>query len=151
MSIKPHVWFLHPVVFTSFNHHFRMHSRSKIANKLNGVRDSSITLCQENLPPIKSVGHSLVAVSTIKAELLLIVQGATVESELLPKGAYRSKTAKEIKCLTLICRVWSSKAKGNLDYKQPYSKGKIVRHLLPGTPHSALGVPGFSRPINWHC
>ena len=93
----------------------------------------------------------LVAESTIKAERLLIVQGATVETELPPLGAYRSKTVEEIKCLTLIHRVWSSKEKGTLNHKQAHSKGKSVKHLLPGTPHSALGQPGFSRPINWHC
>lgn len=70
--------------------------------------DLGTTLCWENLPPIRHVGHTL----SNKAELLLIGQGATLESELLPRGAYRSKT-EEIKCLTLICRVWSLKAKRN--------------------------------------
>lgn len=63
----------------------------------------------------------------------------------------RSKTPEEIRRLTLIRSLWSSEAKGTLNYKQPHSKGKFVKHLLPGTPHSAPGQPGFSRPINWHC
>ena len=40
MSMKPHVWFLRPLVFTSFNHSFRTHGRSKIANKLKEVGKS---------------------------------------------------------------------------------------------------------------
>lgn len=147
MSTKSHVWFVHRLVFAFFNHSFRTHSRSKIGKELKRVGDPGKTLVQENLPPIGSVGHS---VSTSEAELLLSIQGATVESQLLPVGTSRSKT-EEIKCLTLICRVRSFQAKGTLNYKQPHSKEKHVKHLLPGTPHSAPGLPGFSRPINWHC
>ena len=90
------------------------------------------------------------AENTTKAELPECL-GATAEFEFLPPGAYRSKTPEEIRRLTLIRSLWSSEAKGTLNYKQPHSKGKFVKHLLPGTPHSAPGQPGFSRPINWHC
>ena len=44
------------------------------------MQDPATTLCRENLPPIGSAGHTV----CIKAKLLLIGQGATMESELLP-------------------------------------------------------------------
>lgn len=138
-----HIVWSSPLLITQS---FRTHSKSKMGNKLNRVGDPGTALFQEYIHPMRNVGHD---VSHTTAELLS-VQGATMESELLPVGASRSKT-EEIKCLTLICSIQSFQAKGTLNYRQPHSKRKFVKHLLPGTPHSALGLPGFSRPINWHC
>lgn len=139
---------LYHVVFASFSRSFRTHSRSKTANQLNGVKDPVTTLCQENRPPIRSAGHGF---GSHKDHQGWASPHSTGSYCRVRAPAYRSKTAEEIKCLSLICRAWSSEAKGTLNYKQPDSKGKSVKHLLPGTPHSALGLPGFSRPINWHC
>lgn len=122
-------------------HSFGTHGKSKIDNKPNRVGDPGTALFQEHVPPMRNVGHT---VSHTTAELLRAL-GATVEPELLPVAASRSKTEK-IKCLILICSVRSFQAKGTLNYRQPHSKRKSVKHLPSGTPHPALGLPGFSRP-----
>lgn len=135
-----HVWFGHCLVYTALSHSFRTHGSSITGDKLNGAGDPGTTLCREHLPPMKSGGPSA---RTSKAELRCT--GAAPKPELLPAGASRSKTG-GIKCLALICSAWSFQAKGTLNYKQPHCKGKSVKHLLPGTPHSAPARLGSAGP-----
>lgn len=88
-----HVWFLYHVLLATFNHPFRTHDRSKTVNKLNGVKDSGITLCQENLPPIRSARHGF---GSHKSHQGWASPSRTGSYCRVWVPAYTSKTAEEI-------------------------------------------------------
>lgn len=111
MSANPRVWFLHHVLLVSFSHSSRTHGRSNTAKKLNGVKDSGITLCRENLPPIRSARHGF---GSRKDHQGWTSPNHTGSYCRVWAPAYTSKTADEIKYLTLTFRVWSP-----LKHKEP--------------------------------